>query len=93
MLGVGNNKVAINIMGRAKFSQISQENSVVYYEYTVKDTETPEIVAFNYYNDSALHWIILYAFDATKSRRICGWFLGRSIGIRRISMQSVGGVG
>lgn len=61
VLGNGTSKMAINICGRAKFSQISKENSVVYYEYTVKDFETPEIIAYNYYNDAGLHWLIIYS--------------------------------
>lgn len=61
ILGDGSSKTAINILGRAKFNQVSKENAVVYYEYTVKDYETPEIIAYNYYNDAALHWLIIYA--------------------------------
>lgn len=61
ILGEGNSKVAINILGRARFNQIAKENTVVYYEYTVKDFETPETVAYNYYGDSGYHWLIIYA--------------------------------
>lgn len=32
-----------------------------YFNYTVKDGETPEIIAENVYNDPEAHWIILYA--------------------------------
>jgi hypothetical protein len=63
LLGTGSSKVAINIMARAKFLQISETNAVVYYNYTVKDTDTPEIVAYNYYNDAAMHWVIIYSND------------------------------
>lgn len=34
-----------------------------YFNYTIKDGETPEIIAENVYNDPEAHWIILYAND------------------------------
>lgn len=38
-------------------------NASSYYNYTIKDSETPEIIAENAYNDPEAHWIILYAND------------------------------
>jgi hypothetical protein len=35
------------------------DNSVLYYEYTIPDGETPEIVAHKVYGSSEKHWLIL----------------------------------
>lgn len=37
------------------------ENFSAYYTYTIKDGETPEILADRFYGDPQAHWIILYA--------------------------------
>jgi hypothetical protein len=63
VLGDGTTKLATNIMSRARFKQVSDSNATVYYTYTVKDYETPETLAFNYYGDSGLHWIIILSND------------------------------
>lgn len=59
--GQGSNKYLTNILSRVRFRQVVESNSVVYYEYSVKDGETPEIIAYNYYGDSGYHWVILIA--------------------------------
>lgn len=49
-----------NIMTRVKVIREVLDNSLLYYKYEIKDGETPEIVAYNFYGDTQKHWIILY---------------------------------
>lgn len=46
-----------------RFSVIKQvlDNTSAYYEYVIRDTETPEILADRVYGDPQSYWIILYA--------------------------------
>ena len=48
-----------NLMATFSFDESLTENSVLYYEYTIADGETPEIVAHKLYGSSEAHWIIL----------------------------------
>jgi hypothetical protein len=49
----------VNIMVRLGVVAETLNNIFHYYEYVVKETETPEILAENYYGDAELHWLIL----------------------------------
>lgn len=44
---------------RFKFLETILKHQVVYYPYTVKDGERPDIIAHKYYGDSSLDWLIL----------------------------------
>jgi hypothetical protein len=48
-----------NITSSFSFDRSLTENSVLYYEYTVADGETPEIVAHKLYGSVENHWILL----------------------------------
>lgn len=48
-----------NIMSRFKFEDKFKENTVVYYDYTISDGETPEMIADKLYGSPERHWIIL----------------------------------
>ena len=48
-----------NIISRFKFSSEISKNSSAFYKYTVKDSDTPEIIASKFYGDSEKHWIVL----------------------------------
>ena len=48
-----------NLTASFSFDKSLAENSVAYYQYTVPDGETPEIVANKFYGASEKHWIIL----------------------------------
>jgi|LakMenE01Jun11ns_1017448.scaffolds.fasta_scaffold9954913_2 hypothetical protein len=50
-----------NVLTRAKIIKEVLNNSFLYYKYEIKEGETPEIVAYNFYGDAQKHWIILYA--------------------------------
>lgn len=52
-------QVITNILLRTKIDDLVKNNFSYYDLYDVKDGETPEIVAYNYYGDSNLHWVIL----------------------------------
>lgn len=52
-----------NLLTRVQTIQGVINNSAIYYQYDVKDGDTPEIIASKYYGDSELHWIILIFND------------------------------
>jgi hypothetical protein len=56
-------EVITNLTTKFKFDNTFKENSVVYYDYIVKDGETPEIIADKIYGSSEKHWIILLLND------------------------------
>lgn len=56
-------EVATNLTTKFKFDNTFKENSVVYYDYIVKDGETPEIIADKIYGSPEKHWIILLLND------------------------------
>jgi len=48
-----------NIIARFGFEESLKENSSAFYPYTIKDTDTPEIIAAKFYNNPERHWIVL----------------------------------
>ena len=42
---------------------VLKHKSLVFYQYDIRDGETPEIIASKLYGDSGYHWIILLAND------------------------------
>jgi hypothetical protein len=57
------NVIATKITSRFSFDEKLKENSIAYYEYIVKDGETPEMLAHRFYGSSEKHWIILLMND------------------------------
>jgi hypothetical protein len=51
--------VLTNIMTRSAFLREVTENTSLFYEYQVKDGETPEIIAHKLYGDVGRFWIVL----------------------------------
>jgi hypothetical protein len=47
-----------NIMTRFKIVESFQRQEAVYYDYSVKDGERADTIAFKYYNDASLDWVI-----------------------------------
>ena len=47
-----------NIMARFKIVESFQRQEAVYYDYSVKDGERADTIAFKYYNDASLDWVI-----------------------------------
>ena len=58
-----NYNVVTDITFRFGFIKGILNNISAYYLYTIKDSETPEILAEYVYNDPEAYWIILYAND------------------------------
>jgi hypothetical protein len=52
-----------NIITRFSFEDSLKQNSAAFYKYTVKDSDTPEIIADKFYGDSERHWIVLLFND------------------------------
>jgi hypothetical protein len=48
-----------NIIARFAFEDKLKEKSAAFYKYEIKDSDTPEIIANKYYENSERHWIVL----------------------------------
>jgi hypothetical protein len=55
--------VITNITTRFAFLQSIKNQSSLFYEYSIKDTDTPENIAFKVYGNPEKHWIILLFND------------------------------
>lgn len=53
-------QIITDITSRATISDEIINNLSLFYPYSIKDGETPEILADKIYNDPQLHWIILH---------------------------------
>ena len=51
--------VVTDVIARFAFEQDLVDNDASYYEYEVKDTDTPEIIADKFYGSPERHWIVL----------------------------------
>jgi hypothetical protein len=54
-----NLEIVTNIISRFVFEQKLKENSAAFYEYSIKDSDTPEIIASKFYGNPERHWIVL----------------------------------
>lgn len=52
-------KIVTNIMARIRPVSEYANNSLVFYNYDIQDGDTPESIAYKYYQDIEKHWIIL----------------------------------
>ena len=48
-----------SIVSRFSFENSFKDNTSVYYEYNIQDSDTPEIIASKFYGDSEKHWVVL----------------------------------
>ena len=55
--------VVTNITSRFGFEQAFKNNSAVYYEYNIQDSDTPEIIANKFYGFPERHWAVLMIND------------------------------
>ncbi len=62
----GTNFLLTDILTRIIPSKALKENLTLYEKYSVKDGETPEMVANNFYGNTEYHWILLLINDITK---------------------------
>ena len=61
--GLSNYQSIVNITFRVGFIRDVVSNIGSYYYYTIKDGDTPEILAEKIYGDPEAHWVLLYAND------------------------------
>ena len=48
-----------NIISRFVFENSLKENSAAFYPYNIQESDTPEIIARKFYDNSERHWIVL----------------------------------
>jgi hypothetical protein len=63
--GNSNYKLLPNILKRVKLRQGIRSGSFLFDKYDVREGERPEDIAFKYYGDPELHWVILMTNDIT----------------------------
>jgi hypothetical protein len=56
-------RLATNLLTRIATVKGEIDTSSLYYEYNIKDGDTPEIIASKYYGDAELHWVVLIFND------------------------------
>ena len=54
-----------NLLRRVGIRAKVKSNALLYYNYDVKNGETPESLAFKLYGDAELHWVIMLLNDIT----------------------------
>ena len=57
--GSGENVLATNIMKRFRIRRSVVDNRSFYYNYELQDNERPEVLAFKFYGNANLHWLIM----------------------------------
>lgn len=55
----GNSVLYTNLLARASVRPSILKNPLVYYDYDIQDSDTPEIIAFKYYGDVYRFWMVL----------------------------------
>ena len=64
-VGHGTFKDVKNLLRRVALRTKVKTNTLLYDTYDVKEGETPESIAFNLYDDTELHWVIMLVNDIT----------------------------
>jgi len=64
-VGQGTFKDVKNLLRRVALRTKVKTNTLLYDTYDVKEGETPESIAFNLYDDTELHWVIMLVNDIT----------------------------
>ena len=52
-----------NIIARFAFEKKLKENSSAFYKYNIKDSDTPEIIAYKFYGSVERQWVVLMFND------------------------------
>lgn len=55
--------VVTNLISRFSFESKLKENTAAFYKYQIQESDTPEIIASKYYDNSERHWIVLLFND------------------------------
>lgn len=56
-----NGKTATNLLVRARVRELVLENTVSYYNYSIRDGDRPDLLSLDYYGSVNFTWVILYA--------------------------------
>jgi len=48
-----------DVTKRYKIRDILQQKTAIYYNYTIRDGDRPDLIAFKYYGDETLDWLIM----------------------------------
>ena len=64
-VGDGNFKLVTNLLKRVAVRSKVKSNTLLFDTYTVKEGQTPEIIADKLYGDPNLHWIVMYVNNIT----------------------------
>jgi len=64
-VGDGNYKLVTNLLKRVAVRAKVRSNILLYDTHSVKEGETPEMIADKLYGDPNLHWIIMYVNNIT----------------------------
>lgn len=67
------NKNVTNITTRVSFIDSIKKNDELTFDYFIDHGESPEDIAYNFYGDAALHWIIILLNDIYDP--VYGWYL------------------
>jgi hypothetical protein len=65
--GTGDSRLVTNITIGFRIRSIIEDRATIFYEYSIKDSDRPDIIAYKYYGDPKLAWVILMTnqyFDA-----------------------------
>ena len=52
-----------NVTARYKIRDELKQRAAIFYNYTVKEQDTPSSIAFKYYGDETLDWVIFLIND------------------------------
>ena len=74
--GTGKPKIVTNLLRRVGLRTKVRTNTLLFDTYSVREGETPEIIAHKMYGDSELHWIVMLVNNITD--RYHDWPMGTS---------------
>ena len=52
-----------NVTARYKIRDVLKSKVAIYYDYIVKDGDRPDLIAYKYYDDETLDWLIYLVND------------------------------
>lgn len=58
-----NFELLTNITLRYKIKELVKQKKSIYYDYVIKDSDRPDIIAYKYYEDESLDWILFIIND------------------------------
>ena len=58
-----NFELLTNITLRYKVKELVKRRKSIYYDYVVKDSDRPDIIAYKYYDDETLDWVLFLIND------------------------------